>query len=594
MLFYFIMGIVLGEWYDNDKGLCAFLPGFTGNDGGYDQWYDCEKEESMYLSSSITSSETCATYQDCFIESFGEASDLCVGTYCTWASNGCYCHYIEDPFSATDGCDACKTETPSPTFQGQCDCSTDLGFGIENSTGVCQCDVEFLDGDDCNGGMGSGSFDSGLVAFVDGSCHYDSFTEMYRTITCYNAETLNVDWFSDSDCSTMSDGYAISNNTCYYASGIRESVQPTAAPTLSPVDSEAPSRAPTMTDAPTLSPIVLDNSLCNRTLIFSSLEQSVRNSGDTQMVQDCLTLSETATEAVNIVCGCLGKFSKSIANQYLNCKLKDTYHGLTVWSMCSVSIYTQSCGSLCSGWLRRRTPYMDYNRRRAVSDTTFKLVWSEDVCESMSTSAPTSLPTLDPTSNPTKLPTETENPTRSPTSNPSKLPTETENPTRSPTSNPTKLPTETENPTEYPTPEPSTAPTEYPTEESYPTCLDRAGSTKTSVQCACATTNDICDVGEYCKSDEYPNSCLMTAYTPSDRGESNNGMSSTVSTIMWVAIVLVVCFVLAVCAFKCDYNSLKSEVVIISGEGELAPATPMGEVAHTTPMGEQEITPTRV
>jgi len=522
------------------------MSGFTGSDGGYDQWYDCTKEESMFLSSSITDSDTCTTYQDCFVESFGEASGLCVGTYCTWAENGCYCHYIEDPFSATDGCDVCKTETPSPTFQGQCDCSTDLGFGIENSNGVCQCDVEFLDGDDCYGGMGSGSFDSGLVPFVDGSCQYDSFTELYRTITCYNVETVNVDWFSDVDCSTLSDGYVVSNNTCYYASGIRETVQPTEAPTLAPIDSEAPTPAPTMTDAPTLSPIVIDTTLCNRTNIFSSLEQTVRDYGDTQLVQDCLTLLETETEQIPIVCGCIGKLSKSIANQWLNCMLTESYHGITVWNMCYTSIYAQSCGSTCTGWERRRTQYIDYKRRRAISDTTFKLVWSEDVCESMFTTVPTQSPTLSPSLSPTFLPT--------------------------------PFPTVTPIEQTYPTPE--------PIEQSYPTCLDVTGSTETLVQCACATTNDICDVGEYCKTDDFPDSCTMTApTTPTGRGESNNGMSSTLSTVMWVAIIIVVCIVLAVCAFKYDYNTLKSEIVTTVGEEELSP---------TTPMGEQELTPTNV
>merc|ERR1719419_1120148 len=105
MLFYFITYVVLGgAWYEAQLSLCGFMSGFSGSDGGYNQWYDCSKSESLFLSSSIPDSDSCTTYDDCFLESFEEASDLCVGTYCQWV-DGCYCHYIEDPFSATDGCD---------------------------------------------------------------------------------------------------------------------------------------------------------------------------------------------------------------------------------------------------------------------------------------------------------------------------------------------------------------------------------------------------------------------------------------------------------------------------------------------------------
>lgn len=453
----------MGQWYLPQISLCAFMPGFTGSEDGYDLWYDCGYEEEMYLNRDITEKSTCETYVDCSPVSFTPAADVCIGTYCIWysQSSACYCHYIEDPFSSSDGCDQCKFDTPAPTYEGQCDCNTDLGYGIEDSEGECQCDIEFLKGDDCNGGTGTGSFDSGLVPFAEMSCKYDSSTDSYRMITCSYEDTLKVDWFSDNDCTILDVSYMIRNNTCYYASGSLESVQPTDAPTRSPVDSEAPTPAPTMTDAPTLSPIVEDNTLCDRAQLLLELNDFFYDFGDQQWIDDCLTLMETETESPPIVCGCLGKFPKWMANQYLNCKLTDQYHGLVIWHMCYPTIYAQSCGSMCTGWLRRRE--VQYDRRRVIADTTFRLTWAQEVCQgntNIASDAPSSFPTLSPTGIPTDHPSlyPTFMPSLPPTTAPTTIPSGT--PSLSPTGTPTYYPSLS--PTFMPSLQPTTTPTDIP------------------------------------------------------------------------------------------------------------------------------------
>merc|ERR1719195_2087282 len=110
-----------------------------------------------------------------------------------------------------------------------------------------------------------------------------------------------------------------------------------------------------MTDAPTLSPIVVDTkTICNQTHLHLTLNQTFYDFGDQQWIDDCLLLLATQTQQFPILCGCLGKFSAWMANTYLNCMLQKPHHGLTVWNMCKSSRYAQSCGSKCTGWLRRR------------------------------------------------------------------------------------------------------------------------------------------------------------------------------------------------------------------------------------------------
>merc|ERR1719285_398364 len=231
-------------------------------------------------------------------------------------------------------------------------------------------------------------------------------------ITCYDIDKINIDWFDDVDCSNLIKSFKVHNDTCYYDSGVQESAQPTVVPTASPIESEAPTPGPTMTDSPTLSPISIDFTLCNQTHIFLSLNQTFYDIGDQQWIADCLYLLATQTQQISIVCGCIGKFPKYMANFWLNCVLVDPYHGLTVWNMCHYSIYAQSCGSTCTSRRRRRllSEYELYQRRRAVADSTFKLVWSEEVCEGRftppdATPEPTKFPTGPPTPFPTRQPT---------------------------------------------------------------------------------------------------------------------------------------------------------------------------------------------
>jgi len=169
-----------------------------------------------------------------------------------------------------------------------------------------------------------------------------------------------------------------------------------------------------MTDSPTLSPIVISNELCDFDHLLLQLNDTFYEIGDTQWIDDCSELLLTRTHQLNIVCGCIGKFWRAMANQHLNCVLEEPWHGLTVWNTCQSSIYKQSCGSQCTGWLRRRQPQQEisHSRRRAVADSMFKLIWSEAVCQiepifepSLPTSSPTNDPTDDPTNEATDSPT---------------------------------------------------------------------------------------------------------------------------------------------------------------------------------------------
>jgi len=403
---YFILNTFANDWWVRLSWICKYFPSGYGFLNG-PEYYSCGYRELLFKTTLITSSSSCNSDTECFLDSTVFDPEVCIGTYCEWYKNSCFCHYIENPFSATDGCNACKFDTPSPTFTGECECTGTLGFGLIDSKGHCLCDVELLDGGDCYGGIGTGSLDMHIVPFVEESCYYDTFTGLYRTITCYDFDTLDIDWFYDDSCSTLSYGYKIHNDTCYYDSGVQLSAEPTRRPTVAPVHSEAPTPGPTMTDSPTLSPIVLDNSMCNYAHIFLSVNRTIYEAGDRQWIEDCLYLYQTLTSRLDVTCGCFGKFTRKMANKYLNCVLVPPYHALTIWNMCHYSIYAQSCGSKCTRRLRRRLQSDEEldQPRRGVAKKTFKLVWSEDVCEGRFTTVTTPEPTGSPTGKPTLFPT---------------------------------------------------------------------------------------------------------------------------------------------------------------------------------------------
>merc|ERR1719285_207676 len=438
----------------------------------------------MWRTENFTDLSSCEQYDGCHLDDTVSVGEVCLGEQCVWRQNSCYCSKIIDPFSPTDGCDACKYETPSPTFYGECYCTQATGasvFGIEDSNGVCQCDVNFLEGDTCDGGVGSGLFDSGSIAFVKDSCHWDPYFNSSRQISCKDYQTLIVEWFSDVHCSESLDEVEVIKNTCYYSCGNPLSEMPTPSPTEQPTTSsptEQPTPNPTMTNSPTLSPIVISEEICDLEFLRDELNDTFYDIGDLQWIDDCLDLYTTKTDQIPIVCGCLGKFTKSMANQYLNCILQEPYHGLTVWSMCINSIYAESCGSRCTETLTRRQfqQEISHSRRRShcgigpLADGTFKLHWSDDLC---GTGNPTSSPTDSPTSDPTLVPTSdptipTSDPTKSPTSVPTNYPTSV--PTNSPTSVPTNSPTI--DPTESPSMSPTSDPTEFPTNQPTSGCIE--------------------------------------------------------------------------------------------------------------------------
>merc|ERR1719233_310858 len=451
----------------------------------------------MWETETFNDSASCQSYDQCHMDNSVAVGEVCMGEGCIWYmdTNTCFCNKIADPFSPTNGCDACKYETPSPTFYGECNCTSELGasvFGIEDSNGVCQCDVDFLEGNNCEGGFGSGVFDSGIVPFVIDTCHWDPYLDLWRQISCIDHHNISVEWFSDDACSQLLNGLDVQNDTCYYIDGTPISEEPTANPTISPVETDPPTPGPTMTASPTLSPIVISNQLCDFDSLLLQLNDTFYQIGDTQWIDDCLQLLDARTHQLSIVCGCVGKFQHSMANQYLNCVLEQPWHGLTVWNMCQSSIYSQSCGSQCTGWLRRRQSQQEisHNRRRAVANSTFKLIWSEAVCQIEPTFEPSSLPTSSPTDDPAY------DPTNEPTDYPSTSPTDdpTNEPTDSPTNNPTDFPTAepTDFPTAYPTSNPTVAPTSEPTD--VPTCIKY--ETWTDI-----TANETCPNGSWGNTD---------------------------------------------------------------------------------------------
>jgi len=231
-----------------------------------------------------------------------------------------------------------------------------------------------LDGGNCNGGLGSGGFDSGPLPFVKESCLWDPFATAYRKISCFDEDTIVVEWYSDSGCSTADMSYKVHNDTCYYGSGNMVSADPTYFP------SEPPTPLPTATAPPTLPPIVISYEVCVKEKLVEELEDTFLEVNDQQWIEDCEDLLLTETSRIDVVCGCIGKFSESMANEHLNCLIESPYHGIQIWNMCRSTIYAQSCGSKCTGWLRRIAVDNGNHRRIGVADDTFKLRWSIDVC----------------------------------------------------------------------------------------------------------------------------------------------------------------------------------------------------------------------
>merc|ERR1719285_808124 len=242
----------------------------------------------MWRTENFTDLSSCEQYDGCHLDDTVSVGEVCLGEQCVWRQNSCYCSKIIDPFSPTDGCDACKYET------------------------------------------------------------------------------LIVEWFSDVNCSESLDEVEVIKDTCYYSCGNPLSEMPTPSPTEQPTTSsptEQPTPNPTMTNSPTLSPIVISEEICDLEFLRDELNDTFYDIGDLQWIDDCLDLYTTKTDQIPIVCGCLGKFTKSMANQYLNCILQEPYHGLTVWSMCINSIYAESCGSRCTETLTRRQFQQEISHR---------------------------------------------------------------------------------------------------------------------------------------------------------------------------------------------------------------------------------------
>jgi len=290
--------------------------------------------------------------------------------------------------------------TPSPTYPYHCDgCSTDLGWGISDVDGVCHCDVEFFDGSDCNGGKGTGVLDSGLTAFIEGSCVKDTVLDKWREVSCYKLDELSIRWYVDRCGSPYFWEKQIRNDTCYFQDDVM-SEHPTVMPTN---PTEIPTFVPTESDSPTNAPVVSNHEFCNRTYIYTVGEDIIKESGDSQWDEDCGALIETETQAINIVCGCLGKFSQSFANNYLNCELIDMYHGVDLHLACKESIYAGPAGSTAVS--RRRNLLEHLSRRQAIAGNMYKVIWAADMCAGRVTPAPTVYPTSFPTRRPTAAPT---------------------------------------------------------------------------------------------------------------------------------------------------------------------------------------------
>jgi hypothetical protein len=382
-----LLPIVLAKWYERIQAYCKYgwVPFFKGvGEDGNDQIYDCSRHKPMWRTDEI-SGKSCKSYGGCFLDENVKSGEVCLGNYCTLYRKNCYCDKIEDPFSLTDGCDACKFETPSPTYLGQCDCSEGdaVAFGLEDTNGVCQCEVAILEGDNCNGDLGSHAFNSGPFPFVKESCLWDPYTTSYRKISCFDENTVTIEWFSDTGCSALDKSYEVHRDTCYYVSGTELSVNPTDLPTSHPVESEAPTPTPTITDQPRLSGIVINHEICDRGMLKKSLSSLLYYKNDAQWIDDCNKLLATGTQKINIVCGCIGKISKSLTNEYLNCMLFPPYHGLSVSNMCRVSMYRQRCGSKCTRWLNKGKPIDAPTPNPTMTDqpTFSSIVINREICD---------------------------------------------------------------------------------------------------------------------------------------------------------------------------------------------------------------------
>jgi len=156
-----------------------------------------------------------------------------------------------------------------------------------------------------------------------------------------------------------------------------------------------------VTDPPT-SPMVVNRETCDFESLKESLENTLTKIGDDQWVNACRHLLDTKSQDIPEVCACIGRFPQSMANQYLNCMLTQTYYGIAIWNMC------QTWGS------------QDDRRRTTGVNDKFRLNWKNELCEP--TPTPTKKPTDEPTPTPTKKPTD--EPTPYPTPTPTKTPTD--------------------------------------------------------------------------------------------------------------------------------------------------------------------------
>jgi len=382
--FSILTNLALGTlWYESHVSLCQWVERFTGTaEDGTQQLYECRVEAPMWMNNMLTNSLSCGSYTSCNMDA---TSGKCLGGDCQWHNGFCYC----------------------------------LPYGVMDTSGVCHCDVTYLNGNDCYGGLGSGTFDSGVVPAVVGVCHFDSKLGYTTKLSCNSLETITLGLYSDTSCSNLVMFFVIDKNTCYNSWGAEVTPAPSNPPSPVPVAFPTPIPVSNPTATPqTSAPFVLNMELCNRTEKRIALNDTFYAVGDQQWGDDCLQLLATGTEELNVVCGCLGKFWKALTYEHLNCVLVEPYHGITIWNMCIVSIYAQPCGSTCTN--RRRVD----ERRRSIADNSFSLTWSDDVCEGKISTPET--PTQAPT-RPTQSPTGGEAhtvPTMRPTARPAVHPTE--------------------------------------------------------------------------------------------------------------------------------------------------------------------------
>lgn len=560
------------EWWLSNIFLCTQFDYFKGqgNDGN-EQLYSCSEDKPYHKTTMLTDDSSCTSNSKCFLDEYVVGPDVCMSSTCVWFLDTCYCEKVEEPLV---DCPICA----GPTYNSECSsCTTEMGFGIFDANHECQCDVEFFEGSNCNGGSGSGALNLGLVPFVEDSCEWDPLVGKWRSVSCHSLEILSIQWYEDR-CITLSERYKFLNDTCYQPTGAISN-SPTTVPSLSPIWTERPTAA---SEPPTYAPVVVSNEYCNQTIIQNTIMPMILESGDTQWYDDCELLLETQTQEINILCGCIGKLPQASANNYLNCELIDSYNGLDVHSKCKNTIYAGSDGSSATS---RRLPHTAIERRRTIADSVFKLVWAADTC-----TGKLSDPTMEPTNFPSMVPTFL--PTLPPTLPPDCIDLQgntatsedcmcgealcTQNQFCISANNDcyeTNVCSETDgsmllistcvcgvsgvtcdflslgsflcnehndvkcygvpNCTEtngdvqgtdwclcqHSTSSWSTCQTGQYCDSmngwcsSYPTCIDTTGATKTAIQCLCSSLLDICEIGEYCISEDEQIGC--SPYTPS-------------------------------------------------------------------------------